>query len=554
MRKMVCFVMAFAMVLGFTQCKKDQPEPQNESEGNQVRITLNVNNGNNGSRANVDPTASPMVTFESGDQIIVSSGGHYVGYLEHDGSGFTGTITDPVVGKPLFFYFLGNKVNPLTELTVGVSDGIPVDISDQTDELPVISIGSSINASGDTVYYSTGMTSFTSRLSNKCSLMKFNVTAPSTAPICITGMANAVTVSFKKQTAGQGYLHDGLIMMKGVTASNPVTYAVVFSQEALAEGAPLMTGPEALLYTADHFYSTTRPAIPEIRNGYLYDGPDAVTLTEENSTYDALETPLTFEARTAGARVTFNIYATVASNPVEYNVNAYGWQTYTSGTAIELENVGDKVMFRGSNNFYSQESDSKFSCSGSCFIYGNIMSLIDKVNFPTATSMPTGQAWNQHVFQGLFADNTNIDIHSSRDLVLPATELVDGCYSRLFYGCTSLTKAPELPAEELATSCYYSMFTNCSNLETAPVLRAETLAHSCYCNMFENCAKINSITCFATSTGGENDFTRLTQWWLSGVASTGTFITPATSVNWPTDSPHGIPAGWTREDYVAPTE
>ena len=544
------------MVLGFTQCKKDQPEPQNEGEGNQVRISLNVNNGNNGSRANVDPTASPMVTFESGDTILVSNGGFYRGYLVYNGTGFSGSITDPVEGQPLYFYFYSNKVD-LRQLSPGVStSGPPVNISDQTSKLPIISTGESIDDKGNTVNYSPSVSSYSAVLHNKCSLMKFNVTAPSTAPICITGMCNTVTVGFGSLDAGPGFQDNGLIMMKGVTSENHETWAVVLSQEALEEGHGVSSSTvttTGLLYTADHFYSTTRPAIPEIRNGYLYDGPDAVTLTEENSTYDALETPLTFEARTAGARVTFNIYATVASNPVEYNVNAYGWQTYTSGTAIELENVGDKVMFRGSNNFYSQESDSKFSCSGSCFIYGNIMSLIDKVNFPTATSMPTGQAWNQHVFQGLFADNTNIDIHSSRDLVLPATELVDGCYSRLFYGCTSLTKAPELPAEELATSCYYSMFTNCSNLETAPVLRAETLAHSCYCNMFENCAKINSITCLATSTGGENDFTHLTQWWLSGVASTGTFITPATSVNWWTGS-HGIPEGWTRVDYVAPTE
>lgn len=558
MKKLTLIVMATALVLGLAQCKKEQPTSQNQGEGNQVRISLNVNGGNNGSRVNVDPTSSPMVAFEKGDKIIVANGGYYRGYLEHDGSGFSGTITDPTEGEPLYFYFFGNKVDPETQLTKGVSNGIPVNISDQTDELPIISMGESIDGSGNTVNYSSSVSSYSAVLHNHCSIMQFNVTAPSTAPICITGMSNVASVGFTNNTIGQGMSNEdgGLIMMKGVTSSNPVTYAVVLSQAEIAEGVDVMGNSGALLYTADHFYSTARPAIHEIRNGYYYDGTDAVTLTltEENSTYNALTTPLTFEARTAGATVTFNINTSVATNPVEYNKNATGWQSYTSGTAIALGNVGDKVMFRGSNNFYTQSTSSTFSCSASCFIYGNVMSLIDKDNFATATSMPTGQAWNQNVFEKLFANNTYIDIHSSRDLMLPATELVSSCYASMFSGCTGLTKAPALPATTLAYACYSSMFYNCSNLETAPVLPASTLAQYCYGNMFENCGKINSITCLATSTGGLSDFSQLTQWWLSNVASTGTFITPTTSVNWPTDSPHGIPSGWTRVDYVAPSK
>ena len=62
-----------------------------------------------------------------------------------------------------------------------------------------------------------------------------------------------------------------------------------------------------------------------------------------------LETPLTFEAAEAGAQVTFNIFTTVATNEVQYSTDGEHWSTYTSGTAITLTNVGDKVMFRGTN-------------------------------------------------------------------------------------------------------------------------------------------------------------------------------------------------------------
>ena len=114
MRKLTYFMMALALMLGFTQCKKDLLEPQ--SQGEQVRITLNVESGastssaTDGSKANVDP---PHVTFETGDQILVASNGHYVGTLTHNGSNFSGDITDPVEGEPLYFYFLGNKQGSL---------------------------------------------------------------------------------------------------------------------------------------------------------------------------------------------------------------------------------------------------------------------------------------------------------------------------------------------------------------------------------------------------------------------------------------------------------
>ena len=109
MRRTLYFMMALALVLGLSQCKKEQPlEPQ----GEQVRITLNVNNGgNNGSRVNVDPTTSPMVTFEEGDKILVGYDGAYVGTLTHNGTQFEGSInaTQSAEDQPLYFYFVGNK-------------------------------------------------------------------------------------------------------------------------------------------------------------------------------------------------------------------------------------------------------------------------------------------------------------------------------------------------------------------------------------------------------------------------------------------------------------
>ena len=258
MRNLSTILLAVVMVFGLAQCKKEQPTPQ--SEGNVVTITLNVGD-NNGSRVNVNPTGENHVTFTTGDQILVASGGKYVGTLTKDGETFSGTVSagDLVVGQPLYFYFLGNKAD-VSQLTAGSSTTCTVNISDQTTEagLPVISMGRSIDSEGRIVNYVSGMTSFSSRLYNKCSLMKFNVTTTSAAAICITGMNNKVTVNFGNPT-DEGFTYgkdgEGVIKMHGVTTENTETWAIVLPQDELPAGV------EGSVYTYDNAYIGTRPAI-----------------------------------------------------------------------------------------------------------------------------------------------------------------------------------------------------------------------------------------------------------------------------------------------------
>ena len=51
---------------------------------------------------------------------------------------------------------------------------------------------------------------------------------------------------------------------------------------------------------------------------------------------------------------------------------------------------------------------------------------------------------------------------------LPATELADSCYTRMFTACTGLKKAAELPATKLSHHCYAYMYVACSNLTDVP--------------------------------------------------------------------------------------
>ena len=123
---------------------------------------------------------------------------------------------------------------------------------------------------------------------------------------------------------------------------------------------------------------------------------------------------------------------------------------------------------------------------------------------------------------------------------LPATTMAINSYDSMFYYCKSLTTAPELPATTLALGCYMSMFKNCYALTSAPALPATKLASRCYVSIFENCSKLNSLIVYAN----DNSASSCTTGWLSNVASEGTFHNLGTAT-YETDSPSGIPTGWT---------
>jgi hypothetical protein len=113
--------------------------------------------------------------------------------------------------------------------------------------------------------------------------MNFNVTTPSVAPICITGMNNEVTVNFMQAASdvdNNGFSYsmnmadDGLIKMKGGTGNNtPEAYwAIVLPQGACDAGTATSIG-----------YTGTRPAIHEISmNQYYSEGIDNVIVDTED--------------------------------------------------------------------------------------------------------------------------------------------------------------------------------------------------------------------------------------------------------------------------------
>lgn len=276
---MTLIVMALAMVLGFTQCKKEQPVPQNENQAEGVRITLTVDGGNNNSRVIVDPTGHTnpdyaTVTFEAGDVIYVGNNGAYCGYLEYNGSTskFEGSVEPTSMADYLHFYFMGNK-GPIGSAPSSVS------ITDQTSKYPVISY-----AHSKTLYSGAG--AYSAKLQNYCAIVKFTTTNID-ADITITGMNNTVSVNFGANNAADGTgvgnnpytpskTGDGEITLHRV--SNTERWAILLKQDEVSAATAY-----AFQNVATKYVSTSTFRVPKIDNNMYYtnDGSGiSISLTE----------------------------------------------------------------------------------------------------------------------------------------------------------------------------------------------------------------------------------------------------------------------------------
>ena len=206
--------------------------------------------------------------------------------------------------------------------------------------------------------------------------------------------------------------------------------------------------------------------------------------------------------------------------------------------ATTLANYCYYSMFSGCTSLTSAPELPATTLAQYCYqsMFGGCTSLTTAPELP-ATTLAQG------CYSNMFYDCTSLTTAPA----LPAMTLEDFCYNYMFTGCTSLTTAPELPATTLAQYCYSYMFTDCTSLTSAPELPATTLANYCYSYMFYGCSNLNYIKCLATNISANS----CTSSWVSGVASSGTFVKNPNIVvgtgGWSRGT-SGIPTNWTVED------
>jgi len=272
-RKGMTMILALALILGMTQCKKKIETVSETSSG--LYITLEVDND---SKVIVDPYGHvepnysyATVTYETNDTIYVGHNGRFVGKLIYSNNTFSGVIDDSDLSTNDYFhfYFLGNK--PLKATNVGGNIVYNLDIVDQSAKYPVISYAHSTDK------FNPYVSSYNAHLLNKCSIVKFTTNIDITDNISISGMNNMVIVDFTKNIGGgsanpYSYMMDennnGEIILHSVSATEK--WAILLPQAAVT----------AATANAPGYVSTTSFGVPTIStNQYLGDGID-ITMEE----------------------------------------------------------------------------------------------------------------------------------------------------------------------------------------------------------------------------------------------------------------------------------
>ena len=180
MKKLSAIIIAMALLLGMSQCKK---ENTNTAEGKKVYITMKTDAGD---RHIVYPGTGAVV-YNNGDVIYVGDGSKYIGYLTYGNGTFGGEITAPAEGSYLYFYFLGGQT--LTSPSASTTS-YTISIADQSEKLPVLSCGKS------TTTYTDGNATYSCMLRNKCALVKFGFSSGVQSRVSVTGMKNVATIKF----------------------------------------------------------------------------------------------------------------------------------------------------------------------------------------------------------------------------------------------------------------------------------------------------------------------------------------------------------------------
>lgn len=267
MKKISIIMMALALVMGMSQCKKnEQTASSNNGEEPIFKVTLTTNNnsklyfGDEFGDGLIPVFFNPGVTQDPQDKIYVAVGGKCIGYLviqatslenyggegnQHvtDMYGYEGTFNADALqnGDMMELFLLGGSEQTVT---VGDVDYVTFSYADQQAQPAVIAHGFITEPydgprAGNFEHY------MCERLENMNALVKFNVVGANTdVPITICGVKNQSVVSFdggivNSDEVGNIVTFRGL---DGQNGDNNTRYAVVPSNQHAVSGEIIADG------------------------------------------------------------------------------------------------------------------------------------------------------------------------------------------------------------------------------------------------------------------------------------------------------------------------
>lgn len=177
------------------------------------------------------------------------------------------------------------------------------------------------------------------------------------------------------------------------------------------------------------------------------------------------------------------------TNNVEYKIGNDAWQTLSAGESTPTVPQGKKIKWRGKlTNPVIDVGIGTFSSTGRYNAEGNPLSLVLYNKFVGVRVMPN----KIYLFCRLFYQDTNLV--STKNLKLICNNLRQYCYKETFRECTSLVESCDLPAEVASVRSYDSMYYGCTSLIKAPYIGLLYVAAEGICyQMFYGCNNLKSI-------------------------------------------------------------
>lgn len=191
--------------------------------------------------------------------------------------------------------------------------------------------------------------------------------------------------------------------------------------------------------------------------------------------------------------ITFSKNGNPTDVSLEYSFDKKAWTPVIVDSSISVPKQ-TKCYFRGNNNTFSTSKSDfyYFKTTGFPYIYGNIMSLLDKSC--ESKTVPN------YCFANLFNKTYTVNNIQSFQATLPATEIGYGCYYRMFYNQSSNAafNTVVLPAVYLKDECYKQMFYGCYSLQSVLFYGILTSRGSVD-EMFYGCANLSTLICYNSS-------------------------------------------------------
>ncbi len=213
----------------------------------------------------------------------------------------------------------------------------------------------------------------------------------------------------------------------------------------------------------------------------------------------------TIKAITDNTRINFRY-----TSGVQYRIDGTGaWLAY-DGRNIVLA-ADHFVSFRGNRKKYgdvlfTSVDDTAPSTNKKVYIYGNLMSLIgDGSSYTALSSFPDTDY--KGAFENAFYNATWVDIPSTERLLVAISRVQQNCFSRLFYGVTSLTKGPSFAVTHSGTtdesaSAFQYTFTNCTGLTSVSGSINLSSGTNTFREMFNGCTNLVTAPYFVIPVSG----------------------------------------------------